>query len=64
MTLFTTNSVLAIFGSALLSIFWLGEKFICFYDTIAAFFICSGSALTILQMNIEKEDSFSKDEVT
>jgi len=50
-TLFATTVAFAIVFSTLLSIFLLGEKFICRYDLPAAGLICVGAALTMIQMN-------------
>ena len=49
--------------SALLSIYLLKEKFICLYDTASAAFICTGTALTVLQMHRGKEEAYDREKV-
>ena len=60
MTLFTTTCSLAILVTMILSMFMLGESLIPKYDIPAAIFICIGSALTIFQMNTEKDAPLNK----
>ena len=63
MTLFTTTCSIAILISAFLSIKLLGEPYICKYDVTASILICTGSALTILQMNTTVQTDYDRDMV-
>ena len=60
--LLSANAATAILVNALLSIYFLGEKFICKFDLLAWSLICAGNAM-IISASLTDDRSYTPEEI-